>query len=219
MIVGHERMPLAPRNANTMWMMHFLFHLKEGGVAGFVMATGELSSSEIARLEVRKALVDHDYVDCIVWLPSQLFANTPIPCSLWLLSKSRDGSCGFRSRKSEILFIDANGLGALIPGSRKQKQLSDEEIEKIASTYRKFCLESVPDEVSGFCRVATIEEVRNHGYVLTPMRYVGIPESEEDDESFEEKMERLRTRLLEQFDESARLTGIIRSNLKGLGYE
>jgi type I restriction enzyme M protein len=115
------RLPLSPRNANTMRMLHFLYHLKEGGTAGFVMATGELSNSETARLEVRKALAEQDCVDCIVQLPGQLFANTQIPCALWFLSKSRAGGHGFRPRKDQVLFIDGRKLGALIPGSRKQK--------------------------------------------------------------------------------------------------
>ncbi|MGQ0545289.1 MAG: type I restriction-modification system subunit M [Betaproteobacteria bacterium] len=131
---GKKRpLPLAPRNANTMWMMHFLHHLKEGGTAGFVMATGELSNGENARIEVRETLVDLDFVDCIVQLSGQLFAQTQIPCTLWLMSRNRADSKGYRARKGEILFIDARKLGALIPGSRKQKQLSAGEIERIAT--------------------------------------------------------------------------------------
>ena len=128
--LGGQKMPLSPRNANTMWMLHFLSHLKDGGTAGFVMATGELSNSETARLEVRKALVEQDYVDCIVQLTGQLFANTQIPCSLWFLSKNRDGGSGYRKRTGEVLFIDGRKLGTLIPGSRKQKQLSSEPRSK-----------------------------------------------------------------------------------------
>ena len=130
-MLGGEKMPLSPRNANTMWMLHFLYHLAEGGTAGFVMATGELSNSETARLEVRKALVEGGYVDCIVQLSGQLFANTQIPCTLWFLSKNRNGEKGFRKRADEILFIDGRKLGALIPGSRKQKQLLDDDLEKV----------------------------------------------------------------------------------------
>jgi type I restriction enzyme M protein len=111
LVVGNRRLPLAVRNANTMWILHFLYHLKEGGTAGFVMATGELSNSELARLEVRKALIEEDYVDCIVQLTGQLFANTQIPCSLWFLSKSRKGGGGFRKRTGEVLFIDGLKLG------------------------------------------------------------------------------------------------------------
>ena len=127
-----------------MWMLHFLSHLKDptareaGGTAGFVMATGELSNSEVARLAVRRALVEGGFVDCVVTLTGQLFANTQIPCALWFLSKNRGGGHGFRARKDEVLFIDGRKLGALIPGSRKQKQLTDEEIERIAGVYRQF---------------------------------------------------------------------------------
>jgi type I restriction enzyme M protein len=211
--VDGKPMPLSPRNANTMWMMHFLYHLKEGGTAGFVMATGELSSGETARLEVRRNLVEQDYVDCVVQLSGQLFANTQIPCGLWFLSKNRDGRGGFRRRKGEILFIDGRKLGALIPGSRKQKQLTDEEVERIASVYREFRREGVPDEVAGFCKVATLEEVRSHNYALTPGRYVGSEDVEDDDVPFEERYPLLLRQLEEQFFESARLEKSIRHNL------
>ncbi len=166
-----QPMPLSPRNANTMWMMHFLHHLRDpdgkkhaGGSAGFVMATGELSNGEISRLEVRKALVEHGYVDCIVQLTGQLFANTQIPCCLWFLSKNRAGGNGFRARKNEVLFIDGRKLGVLIPGSRKQKQLSPEEVEMIAAVYREFKRKGTPAEVAGFCKAATLDEIREHNY-------------------------------------------------------
>ena len=203
LVVGGEKMPLSPRNANTMWIMHFLHHLKETGTAGFVMATGELSNSEIARMEVRKALAEHNYVDCIVQLSGQLFANTQIPCALWFLSKNRRGAGGYRKRDGEILFIDGRKLGALIPGSRKQKQLSDEELERVAAVYRQFKHSGVPDEVPGFCKVATLDEVRGHKYALTPGRYVGAADAEEDDEPFEEKLPRLTALLREQMKQSA----------------
>jgi type I restriction enzyme M protein len=211
--VDGKPMPLSPRNANTMWMMHFLHHLKDGGTAGFVMATGELSSGETARLEVRRALVEGDYVDCVVQLSGQLFANTQIPCGLWFLSKNRDGRGGFRRRKGEILFIDGRRLGALIPGSRKQKQLTYEEVERIAAVYREFRREGVPDEVAGFCKVATLEEVRGYNYALTPGRYVGTEDVEDDDVPFEERFPKMIASLEEQFKESSRLEDIIRAGL------
>ncbi|MEK6676558.1 MAG: class I SAM-dependent DNA methyltransferase [Planctomycetota bacterium] len=209
LIVGGEKMPLSPRNANTMWIMHFLHHLKETGTGGFVMATGELSNSETARLEVRKTLVEHDYVDCIVQLTGQLFANTQIPCALWFLSKNRAGKGGFRKRMGEILFIDGRKLGSLIPGSRKQKQLSDDELERVASAYRQFRRTGVPDEMAGFCKVATLDEVRQHKYALTPGRYVGAAEVDGDDEPFEEKLPRLTALLLEQMKQSSELDAAI----------
>jgi type I restriction enzyme M protein len=215
-----QPMPLSPRNANTMWMMHFLHHLRDpdgkkhaGGTAGFVMATGELSNSELHRLEVRKALVEHGYVDCIVQLTGQLFANTQIPCCLWFLSKNRGGGGGFRARKNEILFIDGRKLGVLIPGSRKQKQLSAEEVEKIASVYREFKRKSTPAEVAGFCKAAMIDEIREHNYALTPGRYVGAAESDDPDEPFEDRFPHLAATLDEQFKQSAALEKQIRASL------
>lgn len=214
-----EKMPLSPRNANTMWMLHFLYHLAEGGTAGFVMATGELSNSETARLEVRKALVESGYVDCIVQLSGQLFANTQIPCTLWFLSKNRNGEKGYRKRADEILFIDARKLGALIPGSRKQKQLSDDDLEKVAAVYREFKTVGVPESVSGFCRVASIEEVGSHKFAMSPGRYVGSAENGDDEEEFEERMPRLVSRLQEQFNSSSELEKIIKEELTELGYD
>lgn len=211
-----RRVPLADRNANTMWIMHFLHHLADGGTAGFVMATGELSNSETARLEVRKALVDLDYVDCIVQLGGQFFANTQIPCALWFLSKNRDGSHGFRARQGEILFIDGRGLGELIPGSRKQKDLSERELEQIASVYREFKRSGVPEEAQGFCRVATTEDVRGHRYALTPGHYVGTSLEEDESESFEQRYPALRERLLEQLSASETLAEQIRATLDGI---
>jgi type I restriction enzyme M protein len=216
LVVDGERMPLSPRNADTMWILHFLSHLKEDGTAGFVMATGELSSNEIARLAVRRALVEKDRIDCIVQLSGQLFANTQIPCGLWFLSNGRRGLPGFRKRTGEILFIDGRKLGSLIPGSRKQKQLSSEEVERVASVYRRFRRESVPAAVPGFCRVATIDEVREHTYVLTPGRYVGAEEAEDDDETFEERFPRLVRQLEDQFLKSSRLEAEIRAGFSGI---
>lgn len=211
--VKGEPMPLSPRNANTMWMMHFLYHLQEGGTAGFVMATGELSNSETARLAVRKALIEGGYVDAVVQLTGQLFANTQIPCALWFLSKNRDGQKGFRRRQGEILFIDARKLSVLIPGSHKQKRLSPEEIERIAVAYREFKREGVPEEVAGFCKLATLDEVRAHNYALTPGRYVG---AEDEEAPFEERFPQLVAKLEEQFAASGELEALIRENLRGL---
>lgn len=218
LVVSGQKMPLSARNANTMWIMHFLYHLSETGTAGFVMATGELSNGETARLEVRKALVESDYVDCIVQLSGQLFANTQIPCGLWFLSKNRNGQGGFRKRTGEILFIDGRKLGALIPGSRKQKQLSAEELERIAAVYREFRRTRVPAEVPGFCKVASLNEVRGHKYALTPGRYAGAEEAEEDDETFEEKMQRLVGMLGREMSESTKLDEEIRRNLMEIGF-
>jgi type I restriction enzyme M protein len=189
--IGDRKMPLSPRNANTMWMLHFLSHLRDGGTAGFVMATGELSNGETARLEVRKTLVDLDYVDCIVQLTGQLFANTQIPCSLWFLSKNRHGGNGYRRRTGEILFLDGRKLGTLIPGSRRQKELSASELEQIADAYRQFKRQAAPHAVRGFCRVATLAEIQERQYALTPGRYVGSDDQGNGDEPIEELLPKL----------------------------
>lgn len=216
LVLNNERMPLADRNANTMWILHFLYHLKQGGTAGFVMATGELSNMENARMEVRKTLVEQDYVDCIVQLSGQLFANTQIPCSLWFLSKNRDGTDGFRQRAGEILFIDARKLGSLIPGSRKQKELGTEEIDEISSLYRTYRRESTPTQIPGFCGVASLEEVREQNYILSPGRYVGLEEPEEEGEPFEERFPKLRERLFDELERSRQLEDKIRKNVEEL---
>ncbi len=212
--LGNERLPLSPRNANTMWMIHFLSHLKNGGTAGFVMATGELTNNETFRLEARRALVEQNYIDCIVTLTGQLFANTQIPCSLWFLSKNRAGGNGCRARRGEILFIDGRALGTLIPGSRKQKQLSQDELERVASTYREFRRLSAPSAIPGFCKVGTIEEVRSHGYALTPGRYVGGATIEDDGVSFEELFPKLVTDLERLFEQSSSLDKRISVSLR-----
>jgi type I restriction enzyme M protein len=199
-----------------MWILHFLHHLKNGGTAGFVMATGELSNGETARFEVRKTLVEQGYVDCIVQLTGQLFANTQIPCSLWFLSKNRDGQKGYRPRQGEILFIDGRKLGSLIPGSRKQKQLSVEEIDRVASVYHAYCSEGRPPDVPGFCRVTALDEVRGHSYALSPGRYVGAEDGPDDDEPFEEKFLRLVKQIEEQFARSAELQAAVSARLGGL---
>ena len=198
---GRKTKPtLSAKNANTMWILHFLHHLAEGGTAGFVMATGELSNGEVSRLEVRRALVEQDYVDCIVQLPGQLFANTQIPCALWFLSKGRDGHKGTRQRKGEVLFIDGRKLGTLIPGSRKQKQFTRDEVERIAEVYRTFKRAGRPEEVPGFCKTATIADIAEHRFALTPGRYVGSSVAEDEDEPFEDRFPELRRKLLGQFE-------------------
>ena len=213
--VDGGRVQLSPRNANTMWMLHFLAHLKEHGAAGFVMATGELSNSEIARQAARKALVEHNFVDCILQLTPQLFANTQIGCSIWFLSKDRAGGGASRKRTGQVLFIDGRRLGSLIPGSRKQKQLSDEEIDRIASVYRRFKSEAAPEPVAGFCKVATIDEIRDHNYVMTPGRYVGAEETVNNDEPFDVRFPLLMGTLQQQLARSRELDAQITARLGG----
>lgn len=208
--------PVTNSNANFMWMQHFLYHLNDTGTAGYVMANGSMTTNTTGEKEVRQILVDGGYVDCIVQLPEKLFFTTGIPCCLWFLSKNRDGKDGFRERKDEILFIDARKMGSLV--SRKQKALSKEEIEKIAAVYHSFKNENSEkfENVAGFCKVSTIDDIQKNDYKLTPGIYVGTGVLEEDDVPFEEKMAELTERLLEQFDESNRLQEKIRKDLEGL---
>jgi len=215
--LGGQKLALSPRNANTMWMLHFLSHLKDGGTAGFVMATGELSNGELARLEVRKALIEQDYVDCIVQLTGQLFANTPIPCSLWFLSKNRNGSNAFRKRTGEVLFIDGRKLGVLIPDSRKQKELAVDEVERIAGVYREFRRRHSPETQVGFCAVVPTSRIIENRYALTAGRYVGTPDAEEGDEPMEQHLSRLSDVIKEQFAQSERLQNVIAEKLRHVG--
>lgn len=201
---GGHKLPLSPRNANTMWMLHFLSHLKDGGTAGFVMAAGELSSSHKPRLEVRQALIEQDLVDCVVQLSGKLFANTQVPCSLWFLSKNRGGTHGFRKRLGKILCIDARNLGSLIPGSRKQKQFSADDIDRIAGVYREFRRTREPNAQSGFSRVASMGEIGPR-FALSVGRFVGSQAADAVDEPFEDRFPVLVSRLQQLFAKSARL--------------
>jgi type I restriction enzyme M protein len=217
-LLGDDPITLSPRNANTLWMMHFLHHLKDGGTAGFVMATGELSNGELARKDVRRRLIEQDYVDCIVQLSGQLFANTQIPCCLWFLSKNRRATHGYRERTGEVLFIDGRKLGALIPGSRKQKQLSAEEIERVAGLYREFKRVGRPADAPGFCAVADHASIKARGHALAAGRYVGTPESEDEDVPFEERFPSLVGDLRQQLDRAKELDPVIRRAIRGLGF-
>jgi type I restriction enzyme M protein len=204
-------------NANYAWVSHFIHHLAPHGVAGFVLANGSMSSNTSNEGEIRKAIVEADLVDCMIALPPQLFYTTGIPVSLWFIARDkRNGS--FRDRRGETLFIDARKMGALI--DRTHRELSDEDIARIAGTYHAWRGEKRAgkyDDVPGFCKAATTDDIREHGHVLTPGRYVGAEALEEDDEPFEEKMARLTATLDEQFKESARLEKAIRENLRSIG--
>jgi type I restriction enzyme M protein len=217
--IGDRRAGLAAKNANYMWMMHFLHHLNDGGTAGYVMANGAMNSNTGEERAAREALADGGFVDCIVQLPEKLFANTGIPCSLWFLSKNRNGNAVYRPRKNEILFIDARKKAKLIEGSRKQKELSESEINEIADTYHHYRRRTgSPENIEGFCKTATLEDVRAAGYALTPGRYVGTGELDDDGEPFEEKMNRLTKELAGQLADSERLGKEIRKNLEVFSY-
>ena len=210
-------------NANFAWVQNFIYHLSPNGVAGFVLANGSLSSNQSNEGEIRKNMVEADVVDCIVSLPGQLFYSTQIPVSLWFVSRNKKNGKGLegkplRDRSGEILFIDARKLGFM--ADRTHRDLSDEDIAKIAGSYHNWRGDGLGTykDVQGFCKSARLEEVRSHGHVLTPGRYVGAEEVEEDGEPFEEKMKRLTVQLNEQFAESARLESEIRKNLQWLGF-
>ena len=210
-------------NANYAWVQHIHFHLAPNGVAGFVLANGSLSTNTGGEGEIRRRLVEDDQVDCVVALPGQLFYSTQIPVSLWFLARNKQNGRGMdnhplRDRSGEILFIDARKLGRM--EDRTRRTLDPEDIAKIAGTYHAWRGDGDAEyaDVPGFCKAATLDEVRAHGHVLTPGRYVGAEAVEDDGEPFEEKMQRLVATLEEQFAESARLEGVIRENLRGLGF-
>ncbi len=210
-------------NANFAWVQHFLHHLSPTGIAGFVLANGSMSSQQSGEGEIRKAIIEADLVDCMVALPGQLFYSTQIPVCLWFLSRDKKNGLGgrgkkMRNRQHETLFIDARKLGTMI--DRVHRELTDADIARIADTYHRWRGDAPGkyEDVPGFCKSATTAEIRGHQHVLTPGRYVGAEELDDDDEPFEEKMTRLVAKLEEQFAEGARLEKTIRKNLRGLGY-
>jgi len=197
-------------NANYAWIQHFLYHLAPNGQAGFVLAKGSLTTKTSGEGDIRKALVENNLIDCIVNLPAKLFLNTQIPASLWFMNRNRTNG-KFRDRSKEILFIDARNLGYLI--NRRTKELSQEDIQKIAETYHNW---RNPDgkyeDIAGFCASTPISKVKDLDYVLTPGRYVGLPD-DEDDFNFNERFTALKAELEEQLKEEIRLNEIISTNL------
>lgn len=205
-------------NANYAWLEHIVYHLAPNGVAGVVLANGALSSNTSNEGVIRKNLVDAKIVDAIVALPDKLFYSTGIPVSLWILNRNKIDNPKFRQRADEILFIDARNLGNMV--DRRHRELSEGDIKKIADTYHNYRnLNGQYEDIQGFCKAAKLDEVREHEYVLTPGRYVGIEEQEDDGIPFEEKMETLTSELGELFAKSRRLEDEIRKNLGGIGYE
>jgi type I restriction enzyme M protein len=199
-------------------VQHFVHHLAPTGLAGFVLANGSMSSSQSGEGEIRKAIVEADLVDCMVALPAQLFYSTQIPVCLWFLARSKKNG-RFRDRRGETLFIDARNMGTLI--DRVHRELTPEDIAKIAGTYHAWRGDKEGgkyDDVPGFCKTTTLDDVRKHGHVLTPGRYVGAAAAEEDNEPFAEKMKRLTATLRLQQEEAAKLDAAIAANLKRLGY-
>jgi type I restriction enzyme M protein len=220
-------------NANYAWIQHFLYHLSPSGQAGFVLAKGALTTKTSGEYEIRKAIIEARLVDCVVNLPAKLFLNTQIPASLWFLSRSRTQDLtqdltnlqdlsNLHNRRDEILFIDARNLGHLI--NRRTREFSDEDIAQIASTYHnwraaridkssRFVNSETPyEDIPGFCMAAPIERVRELDYVLTPGRYVGLPD-DEDDFDFAERFAELQAEWAEQLAEESRLNALIQENL------
>lgn len=206
-------------NANYAWLQHMLYHLKPNGRAGIVLANGSMSSSQNSEGDIRKAMVEADVVEVMVALPGQLFFNTPIPACLWFLAKQKT------ARPGEVLFIDARKLGTSV--SRVQIELTDADIERVAQTVANWRGEPLDEDgevgeytdIPGFCRSVKLAEIAEHGHVLTPGRYVGAEEVEDDDEAFADKMQKLTEKLGEQLARGAELDQLIRRKLGGLGYE
>ncbi len=204
-------------NANFAWVQHMAHKLSPSGLAGFVLANGSMSSNQSGEGNIRQKMVEADLVDCMVALPGQLFYSTQIPACLWFLARDKRNH-KFRDRRGHILFIDARKMGRLV--DRTHRELADDEVRRIANTYHAWRCESEACEYAnepGFCHSAPVDEVKGHGFVLTPGRYVGAEALEDDGEPFEEKMRRLSMELEQQFSESRRLDRVITENLKQLG--
>ena len=205
-------------NANFAWVQHFIYHLAPNGTAGFVLANGSMSTNTATEGEIRKSIIEADLVDCMVALPGQLFYSTQIPVCLWFIARNKEHH-RFRKRTGETLFIDARKLGVMI--DRVHRELTDEDITRIADTYQAWRGDEGAGEyadVPGFCKGTALDEIRAHGYVLTPGRYVGVEDVEDDEIPFEERMTQLSAKLYEQLAKADQLGTTIKKNLEGLGY-
>ena len=220
-----------PGNANFAWLQHIYWHLAPFGTAGVVLANGSMSSNQSGEGDIRRAMCDADAVDCMVALPGQLFYSTQIPACLWFLARNKNpgkgnhggqgnhGGLPLRDRRGQVLFIDARKMGVMV--DRTRRELTDDEIKKIADTYHAWRGE--PDagayaDIPGFCKSATLDDIRRHGYVLTPGRYVGAAAQQDDGEPFEDKMARLAEQWRDQQQQAARLDAAIEANLRELGF-
>lgn len=211
------------KNANFAWLQHMVSKLSENGRAGVVLANGSMSGTAANEGNIRTAMLKADLVDCMVALPGQLFTNTQIPACLWFLTKSKKaGRIGKQDRTKQTLFIDARKLGS-VQLSRTQIAFADEEIDRLAQTYHRWrgtrWATGEYEDVAGFCKSVTFDEIESHGHVLTPGRFVGAEEVDDDDDAFAEKMQKLTERLGEQMAKGAELDDLIRRKLGGLGYE
>ena len=212
LFVGKRQCTPTDSNANFFWMMHFLYHLEEGGTAGFVMANGSMTTNIKEERETRISLIEEGYVDCVVQLADRLFMGAGIPVCLWFFSKNRNGRFGYRKRNEQILFIDARKKGAMV--TRRLRVLSEADISDITSVYHTFRNpDGMVSEVPGFCKVATLEDVRSADYKLTPGIYVGNEAAEVDETPFEEKMGAMKSELRQLFEASNLLQEKILRNL------
>lgn len=203
-------------NANFAWMEHMIWHLAPEGRIGMVLANGSLSSTTGGEGDIRKNIINADLVECIIAMPGQLFYTTQIPVCLWFLNKAK-------KQQGKTLFIDAKNMGEMV--SRKLKELTDNDnsdhlgdIQKLAQTYNEF-VNGTLEPVKGYCAIASTEDIANQDYILTPGRYVGIEDQEDDGEPFEEKMTRLTSELSDMFKKSHELEDEIREKLRAIGYE
>ncbi|EKO5169692.1 type I restriction-modification system subunit M [Vibrio vulnificus] len=209
-------------NANYGWIQHMLHHLNDNGSMGLLLANGSMSSNTNNEGEIRKALIEADLVECMVALPGQLFTNTQIPACIWFLTKNKKGDSsatqkGKRDRRGETLFIDARNLGFM--KDRVLRDFTSDDIAKIADVFHAWQSGTGYEDEKGFCFSAKLADMQKHDYVLTPGRYVGAADAEEDSEPFADKMQRLTAQLKAQFAESDRLEKAIKENLAGIGYE
>lgn len=205
-------------NANFAWVQHFIHHLAPTGIAGFVLANGSMSSNQAGEGEIRRKIIEADLVDCMVALPGQLFYTTQIPVCLWFIARDKKNN-RFRDRRGETLFIDARNMGTLT--DRVHRELTDEDIAKIAGTYHAWRRDKKAGEyedVPGFCKSEKTKKIEERGYILTPGRYVGAAPEVEDGELFNDKMKRLTAELKKQMNESNSLEKKVKKNLEGLGY-
>lgn len=207
-------------NANFAWVQHMLYHLTPGGSMALLLANGSMSSTAGGEGEIRKALVEYDLVECMLALPGQMFTNTQIPACIWFLTRTKAAreveGRKFADRQRRFLFIDARQMGYM--KDRVLRDFTREDIQRITDTFHAWQQGEGYEDAPGFCKSATLEDVRGHDHVLTPARYVGAEDAEDDREVFAEKMARLTATLHEQFAESTRLESIIREHLAGIGY-
>lgn len=206
-------------NANFAWVQHFIHHLSPTGITGFVLANGSMSSNTSNEGEIRKNIIEADLVDCMVSLPSQLFYNTPISVCLWFISRNKKNQ-KFRDRRKQVLFVDGRKLGTMV--DRRHRELTDEDVMRISETYHAWrgeLKDKKYKDIAGFCKSVSLKEIEKQGWILTPGRYVGAEEEEEDTEMFEEKMERLAAELSDQMTQCQKLDEQIRRNLENIGID